>query len=193
MPVQISLVVILIAVLGFLLLGLYVLVSLLRKERFVLALALVATPFLAYKAFQYYWYAQVLPAKIEIAYPVAVGDESYFAEGCGVAVYKLSAKSLDAINKHGLEFFRDATHARGYADPSDSKYGYYTYEPWKQTPVPARWTSEGTWFMCSVVSLQLEKEIVAAATKGGAYYTVQEEGQLLVVPSLGYVVFSFFG
>jgi hypothetical protein len=183
----------LIPVLALLLLCLYVLGGLLRKGRFVLVLVLSAMPFVAYKAFQYYWYAQVLPAKFEIAYPVAVGDESYFREGCGVAVYKLSANSLDAIKKQGLEFFNGATQARGYSDPSDSEYNYHTYMPWKQTPLPAAWTSEGSWFMCSVISVELEKAIVAAAKQGGAYYTSKDEGQLLVLPSLGYVVFSFYG
>lgn len=187
------LIAILIATLAALLLYFYVLVKLWRKERFVLLLVSALSPFLAYKAFQYHWYAQVLPAEIEIAYPVAVGEESGFREGCSVAVYKLSADSLEAIQKKGLTFFDGATQARGYSNSADRNYHFYTYKPWKETPIPAGWTSEGSWFMCSVIGSQLEREIIAAAKQGGAYYTVKQEAQLLVIPSLGYVVFSSYG
>lgn len=187
------LIAILISILAALLLYCYMLVKLWRKERFVLLLVSAISPFLAYKAFQYYWYAQVLPAEIEIVYPVAAGEESGFREGCSVAVYKLSARSLDTIKKKGLAFFDGATQARGYSNPSNRDYHYYTYELWKETPIPAGWTSEGAWFMCSVIGSQLEREIIAAAKQGGAYYTVKQEAQLVVIPSLGYVVFSSYG
>ena len=180
-----------------LLVYLYVRVRFLRQGSWVLVFVFVSVsavmPFLAYKAFQYYWYAQVLPSEIEIADPVPAGEESGFREGCGVAVYKLTASSLEAIKKKGLGFFEGATQARGYSNPSDHHYHYYTYQPWKETPIPVGWTSEGSWFMCSVIGNQLEREIIAAAKQGGAYYTVKHEARLLVIPSLGYVVFSSYG
>lgn len=184
---------ILISILAALALYFYLLVKLWRKERFVLLLVSALSPLLAYKASQYYWYAQVVPAEIELAYPVAAGEEWGYREGCSVAVYKLSASSLEAIQKKGLGFFDGVTQARGYSNPSDRDFHYYTYKPWKETPVPAEWTSEGSWFMCRAIGSQLEREIIAAAKQGGAYYTVKDEAELLVIPSLGYVVFSSYG
>lgn len=168
-------------------------VRFLKKRRFLLALISAVTPFSAYKVLQYYWYAQAVPAEIQIAYPVAVGDQSDFREGCGVAVYKLTATSLEGIKKNGLRFFENAIHGRGYVNPSDNDYHYYTYQPWRKTPVPTEWTNQGSWFMCSVVSGRLEEEIIVASKQHGAYYTVKAEGELLVIPSLGYVVFSYNG
>ncbi len=172
---------------------LYVLFALWKRKKFGFLIASAAAPLLAYQALQFYWYARFVPAQLEIAYPVAAGSESGFREGCGVAVYKLSAKTLAAIEKKGIEALDSATQARGHLDVADRDHHLYTYQPWKQTPVPLNWTSEGTWLMCRVVGSELEREIIAAAKQGGAYYTTKHEAQLLVIPSLGYVVFSHYG
>lgn len=184
---------ILVSILAALFLYVYILTSLGRRRKFIFFCVFAVSPFFAYKAFQFYWYAQVLPPEIEIAYPVAAGEESGFREGCSVAVYKLSSSSLRAIQKQGLRFFDRATQARGYAQPSDRNYHYYSYKPWKDSPIPEGWGGEGSLFMCSVISSSLEREITAAAKQGGAYYTTKDEAQLLVIPSLGYVVFSSYG
>lgn len=165
----------------------YALVKLFRKKLFIALIALAIIPFAAYEAFQYYWYSAVLPEKIEITYPVSIGDESGFREGCGVAVFKLSKNTTKNIEKGGLAFFSGATQARGHND------NYHKYEPWKETPVPVNWASEGSWFMCSVISNNLERKIIMAAQEKGAYYTTKPEGVLIVIPSLGYVVFSYNG
>ncbi|MFZ5484945.1 MAG: hypothetical protein ACOZB0_12010 [Pseudomonadota bacterium] len=171
----------------------YVLTALGKRRKFALLFVFAVSPFFAYKAFQFHWYAQALPPEIKISYPIAAGEESGFREGCSVAVYKLTASSLEAIQKHGLPFFDRATQARGYSKPSDRNYHYYTYKPWKETPIPEGWGGEGSLFMCSVISSSLEHEIAVAAKQSGAFYTTKDEAQLLVIPSLGYVVFSSYG
>lgn len=182
---------------------LVVLVKLFKKGYFKTIVVILLSPFLAYEIFQYYWYAAVLPSQIKVTYPVSIGDESGFREGCGVAVFKVSDETIEAIQNGGLKFFDGATQGRGYPKPKEplsfsdhrklSDYYYHTYENWKETPVPQSWVSEGSWFMCSVIRREVARKIVIAAQKSGSFYTTKPEGQLIVIPSLGYVVFSYYG
>jgi hypothetical protein len=173
----------------------FALVKLYKKRYFKTIVVILLLPFFGYEAFQYYWYSLVLPSQIQITYPVSIGDESGFREGCGVAVFKVSDKTIEAIQKEGLKFFDAATQGRGYPKPSEplSFSDYHTYDTWKETPVPPSWVSEGSWFRCSVIRDDVAREIIKAAKLPGSFYTTQPEGQLLVIPSLGYVVFSYYG
>jgi hypothetical protein len=149
---------------------------------------MLAFPFVICEAYQYYWYSKAIPEKIGISYPVSIYSEGVLREGCGTIVFKLSSTTMKMIEKDGLGFFLNATHARGF--PGNS---YYHYSEWKQTPVPPSWTSEGSWMLCSGLSNIEHSKIVAAAKSQGAYYTTKDEGELVLIPSLGYIVFSFFG
>ncbi len=162
--------------------------KLFEMQAYVLLLIIASSPFLAYEAFQYYWFSKVLPAQISVTYPISISDEGGFREGCGSAIYKVSDETLEAIKKDGIKFFAKSTQARGY--PNDT---YYAYEEWRETPVPPSWTSEGSWILCSSLSQKTHGKIVAAAKQRGAYYTTKREGELILIPSLGYVIFSFFG
>jgi hypothetical protein len=171
----------------------FALVKLFKKKYYKTIVVILLLPFFAYEALQYYWYSLVLPTKIQITYPVSIGDESGFREGCGVAVFKVSDKTIESIQKEGLKFFDGATQGRGYTNPRERSYYYNSYENWKETPVPYSWVREGSWFMCSVIRPDVAREIVKAAKLPGSFYTVKREGELLVIPSLGYVVFSYYG
>ncbi|WP_019143342.1 hypothetical protein [Noviherbaspirillum massiliense] len=166
----------------------YLLFRAVKKPAYgMLAIAILA-PYLAYKAFLYHWYVQVLPEQLEVTYPVSINEEGGFMEGCSVAVFKLSDKTVQAVRKNGLTFFAAATQARGYPDEI-----YYQYDKWNETPVPEIWTREGSWMMCPDMSNTMHSQIVKAAQRNGAYYTHTDEGQLIVIPSLGIVVFSSWG
>ena len=179
------------------------LVKLFQKGNFKSIVVILLAPFLAYEVFQYCWYAAVLPSQIKITYPVSIGDESGFREGCGVAVFKVSDETIEDIQKNGLKFFDGATQGRGFPKPKEplsfsdhkklSDYSYHTYETWKETPVPPNWVSEGSWFMCSVIRHDVAREIIKAAKLPGSFYTTKREGELVVIPSLGYIVFSYNG
>lgn len=165
-----------------------VLFALFKKQAYLVLAMAALSPFVAYKAFQYYWFSKVLPPQIGITYPISINEESGFLEGCGTAAFKVSDETLEEIKRDGLKFFTEATHGRGHANES-----YYKYEEWKETPVPSSWTNEGSWMLCSSLSNETHAKIVAAAKQKGAYYTTKHEGQLILIPSLGYVVFTFFG
>lgn len=165
-----------------------VLVGLFKKQAYLFLVMAALSPFIAYKAFQYYWFSQVLPPQIGISYPISINDEFGFLEGCGTAAFKVSDETLETIERDGLRFFSGAIQGRGY--PNDP---YYKYEDWKETPVPPSWTNEGSWMLCSGLGSETHAKIVAAAKQKGAYYTSKHEGQIILVPSLGYIVFTFFG
>lgn len=162
--------------------------ALLKKRKFFLAVLIVAFPLLAYEAYQYHWYSKAIPEEIGITYPVSTYDESGGREGCGTIVFKLSDHTLELIKKDGLSFFDGVTAGRGH--PGER---YYQYAQWKQTPLPPSWTSEGSWMLCSGLSHSQHSKIVAAAKSEGAFYTTKHEGELVLIPSLGYIVYSFFG
>ena len=145
-----------------------------------------AFPVIAYEVGQYNWYSKAIPDKIGITYPVSTYAEFGIRGGCGTSVFKLSDSTLEMIRKDGLAFFAGVTEARGHGgDP------YYHYAEWRQTPLPPSWTSEGSWMFCAGLSDGEHVKIVAAAKSEGAYYTTKAEGQLVLIPSLGHIVYSF--
>lgn len=152
----------------------------------------------------FYWLSSqdigngLLPEKIEVAGFVLSKEYFDLREGCGIRVFKLSKNTLAQINQQGLTFFNNATKARGY-DPVKHRYNkYYSYEKWQETPVQEskenRNFSSG--LMCAN-QLELDKslleKITLAANTKGSYYTGHYEGQLVVIPRLGIVVFSYSG
>jgi len=61
--------------------------------------------------------------------------------------------------------------------------------------VPHRWVSEGIWIglHCMRLPRVTVQQIVDAAKKAGSYYTTKREAELLVIPSLGLVLYTYFG
>ncbi|MHC5824626.1 MAG: hypothetical protein ACYT04_54480 [Nostoc sp.] len=151
--------------------------------------SIILTIYVAWSAFNYYWYSNLIPAKIGITYAIHIRGESGLREGCGVAIFRLSDAIADAISRKRLDFFNDVIYSR------KSKDRYYTYSSWKETPVPNSWTSEGTWpgLGCSGASRSLLSQILLAASKKGSYYSSKDEAEILVIPSFKLVVFSYFG
>lgn len=140
----------------------------------------------------------LLPEKIEVSGFVLSKEEFDFREGCGIRVFKLSKNTLAQINQQGLTFFKNATKARGY-DPDKHRYdNYYSYEQWQETPVQESKENKNFWSGLSCADrLNLDKslseKITLAASTKGSYYTGHYEGQLVVIPRLGIVVFSYSG
>ena len=160
---------------------------LIKKRTYFLSVAMLSLPFIAVNAVQYYWFADLISEKIGINYPVSINVEYAFRESCGAVVFKLSDDTLRMIKKDGLKFFAGATQARGYLGSSN-----YQYDEWKETPLPPSWTSEGSWMICSGLNYSEHSRIVAAAKSQGTYYTSMQHGQLVLIPSLGYVVYSYY-
>jgi hypothetical protein len=109
------------------------------------------------------------------------------AQRQGLKLSKFRKETRETIKAKRLRFFDNATQARGHTNDY-----YYRYDTWKETPVPSAWINEGTWIRCSVVSDDLIRQITEAAKQKGAYYTTKSEGELIVFPDLGLVVFSYY-
>lgn len=141
---------------------------------------------------------ELLPEKIEVTGFALFKEDFGLREGCGVKVFELSKHTLDKINQQGLAFFKNATKARGY-DPKKHRYNkYYSYEQWQETPVQESKENRNFWAGLSCakrlgLEKSLSKKIASAASTKGSYYTGHYEGQLVVIPSLGLVVFSYMG
>lgn len=159
------------------------------KNSLKIIVSIIITIYVAWSAFEYDWYSGFIPSKIGITYAIHIGGESHFREGCGAAIFRLTNVTADAIDRKGIIFFNDAIYSRKSKDPND------TYKSWKETPVPSTWTSEGTWpgLGCSGASSSLLSKIVLAASRKGSYYATKHEAEILVIPSLKLVVFSYYG
>lgn len=140
----------------------------------------------------------LLPEKIEVSSFVLSKEYFDLREGCGIRVFKLSKNTLDKINQQKLNFFKNATKARGY-DADKHRYNkYYSYAQWQETPVQESKENKKFWsgLGCAKqleMDESLSKKITLAASTKGSYYTGHYEGQLVVIPSLGIVVFSYNG
>lgn len=140
----------------------------------------------------------LLPEKIEVSGSVLIKEEFLIREGCGIKVFKVSKNTLTQINQQGLTFFKNTTKARGY-DLDKHRYNhYYSYEQWQETPVQESEENRNFWAGLSCAEgLNLDKplseKIALAANTKGSYYTGHDEGQLVVIPRLGIVIFSYSG
>ena len=144
--------------------------------------------YLVFKLFERSHFIDVLPAAIEPAGVVLISGQSGFREGCGVAVFRLSGATRNALKSSGLAALSEANQARGHADD------YHRYEPWQSTPVLAGEISEG-WppLSCADADADLERRILLAMQSPGAFYTRKREALLLVLPEEGLIVFGYFG
>ncbi len=109
------------------------------------------------------------------------------------AIFQLDDATRNEIDRKGLPFFDDARQGRGHP-PGSHRQSYCKYEPWQETPVPQKWI-RGSWsgLSCMELPQELSRAIVEAAKQPGSYFTTKREAELLVIPSLGLIVFTYFG
>jgi hypothetical protein len=146
------------------------------------------------------WFDGMLPAALQTKGSAIVRhDASLFAiilsvryKSCGGATYGLSRRTLSAIDSQGLAFFAQARRSRAV---THRRAGLpLAYQPWRPTPVPPEWTSEGMWLGLACMGWTWSRNAIYAAARGpGSYYTTTDNAQLLVIPSLGLAVFTFRG
>lgn len=166
-----------------------------RTLRVVSSITLVfaIAGYLAFLRWECQWYMGLIPASIEISEAVTIGGESGFREGCGVAVFKLSSSAQKQIQTEGLAVLAAARQARSHSDSSKA------YSQWKETPYIN--TGDGLtlvdrWQLgmgCARLSNELNQSIVKAMNTSGSFFATTHEAGLVVIPSLGLVVFSHYG
>ena len=173
-----------------------------RKKRSSLARGVVVLTacVVAYKLIGYVYflalsthYSSYIPTSFEIDKTVFSGDRAGgFIEGCGVAIFELSAKTSASISEGGIAFLnnnstiRDSTHKR--------------YMSWQETSIAER--SKNYLFpqlvhedaggnTCVDLPRSLREDISSAISSPGAFYSgFNQDTELLVIPTLRLAVFS---
>ncbi|PTT82345.1 hypothetical protein DBR42_16915 [Pelomonas sp. HMWF004] len=142
--------------------------------------------------FQSHWYEGFLPQSVDVDAAVYVGDSSGFGEGCGVAIYRLSGAYRDKLRAAGLETLGDASQARRHPERR--------YSDWRETPYvePRGEAMRNPWLSgmaqgCAQWSYEIERQVSQALRSPGSFYATTHEAGLIVIPSLGWVIFSHFG
>lgn len=117
------------------------------------------------------------------------------AESCGGVIFKLSAATISSLKEQGLLFLASARQGRGYP-AGDRLSHYYHYAEWQETPVPTGWLGDGILAMelhCMDIGHSTRRAIGEAVQAPGSYFTTKDEGQLLILPDLGWAVYVYYG
>jgi hypothetical protein len=157
-----------------------------------IAAVFVLVPLL-WSVYETSFYRKALPESLATSGLAQTGASVGFGEACGGVIFQLDDTTRNEINRKGLPFFDDARQGRGYL-PGSRLQSFYNYEPWQETPVPQKWIS-GSWvgLSCMTLPQELSRAIVEAAKQPGSYFRTKREAELLVIPSLGLIVFTYFG
>jgi hypothetical protein len=148
-------------------------------------LVLILLPMKGCSYLQVGLYRQAIPPQFELQDVVHHDEVGGFREGCGYAVFRLSEDNLVRIRRQGLAYFETAHLGR------DGK-PYHQYQPWKATPA----SEHDQLFRgqtCAGGPPELLEQAQRAAGKEGAFFTTGHEQDLVVVPVLGLLIYSYNG
>jgi hypothetical protein len=130
-------------------------------------------------------YRKAVPPQFDLVEIVYHDEMSDLREGCGVAVFRLSDANLARIRSEGLTYFESARLGRD----GDS---YHQYQPWRATPA-AQHDNLLRGVHCVDDEPKLLMQVRQAIDEEGAFFTTGPEQDLVVIPSLGVLVFSYNG
>ncbi|CAN7454312.1 hypothetical protein LJR074_003010 [Acidovorax sp. LjRoot74] len=148
-------------------------------------LVLILLPMKGCSHMQVELYRQAIPPQFELQKVVHHDEISGFREGCGYAIFRLSEDNLTRIRSQGLAYFATAHLGR------DGK-PYHLYQPWKVTPA-AEHEHLFRGQSCAGEPSELLEQAVRAAGEEGAFFTTGHEQDLVVVPALGLLIYSYNG
>lgn len=148
-------------------------------------LVLILVPLKGCSHMQIALYRQAIPPQFELLDVVHHDEVGGLREGCGFAVFRLSEDNLTGIRNQDLAYFEMARLGR------DGK-PYHQYQSWRATPA----TEHDHLFRgqnCAGEPLELLEQARRAAGKEGAFFTTGHEQDLVVVPALGLLIYSYNG
>lgn len=146
---------------------------------------LILVPMKGCSHLQVSFYRQAIPPQFESLEVLHHDEVSGFREGCGFAIFRLSDKNLARLRSDGLTHLETARLGR------DGK-PYNQYKPWNATPAPMdELLFRGA--SCINEPPELLNQAQRAAYKEGAFFTTGDEKDLVVVPALGILIYSFNG
>ena len=150
----------------------------------------------AFRVWDTNYFKNLIPSEIEISDTVLVDGESGGLEGCGVAIFRLDSTTLVSIRANGIHALDEAKRSRKKKFLSDA---YKEYSSWKETPymetgdgmtLADRWLGG---FVCANIDSDLSNRIHRALSSTKSYYATTHEAGLIVIPSLGLAVYSYYG
>ncbi len=148
-------------------------------------LVLILLPIKGCSHMQMELYRQAIPPQFELVEALHHDEIVGFREGCGYAIFRLSEDNLVRIRRQGLAYFDTAQLGR------DGK-PYHQYQPWQATP-----TNEHEQLFrgqsCAGEASELLEQAQRAAGREGAFFTTGHEQDLVVVPALGLLIYSYNG
>ena len=158
----------------------------LRVASAACALALaVLLPIKGCNHWQVELYRKAIPPQFELLEVVHHDEVGGVREGCGFAIFRLSDANLVRIRSQGLAYFETASLGK------DGR-PHHQYQPWKATPAAEQdWLFRGQ--NCAGESPELLEQALRAAENEGAFFTTGHEQDLVVVPSLGLLIYSYNG
>jgi len=148
-------------------------------------LVLILLPMKGCSHMQVELYRQAIPPQFELLEVVHHDEIGGFREGCGFAIFRLSEDNLARIRRQGLAYFETASLGR------DGK-PYHQYQLWRAAPA----TEHDHLFRgqnCAGEPPELLEQAQRAAGKEGAFFTTGHEQDLVVVPVLGLLIYSYNG
>lgn len=148
-------------------------------------LVLILVPMKGCSHWQVSLYRQAIPHQFELLEVLHHDEVSGLREGCGFAIFRLSDKDLARIRSHGMAHLETARLGRD-GNP------YHQYQPWSATPAPDNeHLFRGQ--SCTGDPPELLQQAQQAADKQGAFFTTGHEQDLVVIPALGILVYSYNG
>lgn len=130
-------------------------------------------------------YRQAIPPQFELQHVMRHDEVGGFREGCGYAIFRLSEGNLARIRLQGAAYFETAHLGR------DGKPDHQ-YRPWKATPA----SEQDQLFRgdnCAGDQPELLEQTQRAAGKEETFFTTGHEQDLVVVPALGLLIYSYNG
>ena len=111
--------------------------------------------------------------------------QSGLREGCGFVVFRLPSATVSRIRNEGLTFLQSARRGRG-------GQRYQQYGPWKTTPAGGH-EDLLRGIGCAQKGSEWSQRVAGHILSEGAFFTTGHEVDLVVIPSLGLLVYSYFG
>jgi hypothetical protein len=152
---------------------------------------------------QFVFYEKALPQAIQTTGIITAGSDSGLfdallpirRESCGGVIFELADETVSSVRERGLLFLAGARQGRGY--PAGNRLShYYRYAEWQETPVPTGWLGDGILALelhCMGVGRSTRRAIGEAVQSPGSYFATMDEGQLLILPDLGWAVYVYYG
>jgi hypothetical protein len=155
-------------------------------------LVVLVTYSLAYIVFQTWetnFHKQKIPESLEVQHTVLVSTGFY--RGCGLAIFGISSDSVRRVRASVRDGLTSATIPRGQS-VEEAPYSAWKETPFT-TPIYKEVTSSERWIngACAEVPSELNQKITQALVRSGSFYALRSHAELLVIPEMELVIFSY--